>query len=99
VQLLFVETLAFTRQSRETLDEDELARLQAALLAAPAAGALIPGTGGFRKLRWHDARRNKGKCGGLRVVYYWMPAAKRLWLFAIYAKVTSTILRSTSGTR
>ena len=22
----------------------------------------------------------------MRVVYYWMPAAKRLWLFAIYAK-------------
>jgi len=86
VRLRFVEALAFTRQSRECLDDDELARLQAALLAAPDAGAVIPGTGGFRKLRWHDARRNRGKRGGLRVVYYWMPSAKQLWLFAIYAK-------------
>jgi hypothetical protein len=86
VQLVFVEAPAFTRQRRECLDDDEFARLQVALLAAPDAGAMIPGTGGCRKLRWHDARRNKGKRGGLRVVYYWMPSAKQLWLFAIYAK-------------
>ena len=25
----------------------------------------MPGTGGFRKVRWQDARRGKGKRGGL----------------------------------
>ena len=86
MKLVFVEAPAFTRQRPERLDDDELGRLQVALLAAPEAGSVIPGTGGCRKLRWHDARRNKGKRGGLRVVYYWMPSAKQLWLLAIYAK-------------
>jgi hypothetical protein len=31
---------------------------------------VIPGTGGFRKLRWTDPRRRKGKRGGLRVIYF-----------------------------
>jgi hypothetical protein len=34
-------------------------------------GASIPGTGGLRKLRFADIRRDKGKRGGLRVIYYW----------------------------
>jgi len=29
---------------------------------------VMPGTGGFRKVRWEDARRGKGKRGGLRVI-------------------------------
>ena len=68
------------------MDDDEFARLQVALLASPDSGAVIPGTGGFRKLRWHDAQRRKGKRGGLRIVYYWMPTAQQLWLFSLYAK-------------
>ena len=86
MRLIFIETPAFTRQSRKCLDDEEFAHLQRALLASPDAGAVIPGTGGFRKLRWQDTRRNKGKRGGLRVVYYWIPSAEQLWLCAIYAK-------------
>ena len=37
----------------------------------PAAGEVIEGTGGLRKMRFADARRGKGKRGGLRVIYYW----------------------------
>jgi hypothetical protein len=58
VRLIFIETPAFTRQSRKRLDDEEFARLQRALLALPDAGAVIPETGGFRKLRWQDTRRN-----------------------------------------
>ena len=68
------------------MDDDELARLQVALLATPDSGAVIPGTGGFRKLRWHGAQRRKGKRGGLRIVYYWITTARQVWLFSIYAK-------------
>jgi hypothetical protein len=44
---------------------------------------LIQGTGGIRKLRW--GRKNKGKSGGVRVIYYYhnnMP----LYLLALFAK-------------
>lgn len=52
----------------------------------PEAGALIPGTGGLRKLRLGDERRGKGKRGGLRVIYYWWNAGLQFWLFTIYDK-------------
>ncbi len=31
-------------------------------------GAVIAGTGGFRKMRW--VRKNEGKSGGFRVIYF-----------------------------
>ena len=46
----------------------------------------MPRTGGFRKLRWSDARRSKGKRGGLRVIYYWLSDDAKIWMFAIYDK-------------
>lgn len=52
----------------------------------PEAGALIPGSGGLRKLRFADERRGKGKRGGLRVIYYWWDAGFQFWLFTIYDK-------------
>lgn len=49
-------------------------------------GDLMPGTGGFRKVRWEDARRGKGKRGGLRVVYYYLSADYQIWFFTLYDK-------------
>ncbi len=46
----------------------------------------MPRTGGFRKLRWADDRRGKGKRGGLRVIYYWLESDMQIWMFAIYDK-------------
>jgi hypothetical protein len=46
------------------LDDDGYRRLQQkALLEYPKKGELMPGTGGFRNLRWQDPRRGKGKRG------------------------------------
>ena len=52
----------------------------------PEAGALIPGAGGLRKLRFADERRGKGKRGGLRVIYYWWDSKLQFWLFTVYDK-------------
>ena len=52
----------------------------------PQAGAVIPGTGGLRKLRYADERRGKGKRGGLRVIYYWWSVGSEFWLFTVYDK-------------
>jgi hypothetical protein len=52
----------------------------------PEAGALIPGTGGLRKLRFEDERRGRGKRGGLRVIYYWWDVGSQFWLFTVYDK-------------
>jgi hypothetical protein len=73
----FLEALAFTRLASTYLAEDELAGLQARLALDPEAGDLMPGTGGFRKLRVADVRRGKGRRGGLRLIYYYFPADHR----------------------
>jgi hypothetical protein len=52
----------------------------------PTAGDLIPDSGGLRKLRVGDARRGKGKRGGLRVIYYWWDSGLQFWLFTLYDK-------------
>ena len=52
----------------------------------PARGEIMPGTGGFRKLRWRDPRRGKGKRGGLRIIYYYLTSNHQIWFVTIYGK-------------
>lgn len=80
----FVETKLFTRLVQEYLSDDEYSKLQQALLAHPEAGAVIPGSGGIRKLRWGLARR--GKRGGIRVIYYLRTRQGQIWMLTLYAK-------------
>jgi mRNA-degrading endonuclease RelE of RelBE toxin-antitoxin system len=82
----FVETKSFTASLPDYLTDEEYRALQQVLLENPMAGDVMQGTGGFRKLRWPDSRRGKGKRGGLRVIYYWIGQDKKIWMFAIYDK-------------
>lgn len=86
MRALFFETRHFTASLPDYLDDDGYKALQTALLLNPEAGTVMPGTGGFRKLRWADSRRGKGKRGGLRVIYYWLGQQGQIWMFAIYDK-------------
>ena len=82
----FVELPPFERVRQTYLDDGSYLRLQEELLANPAAGDVIEGTGGLRKLRQPDPRRGKGKRGGLRVIYYWWLGGDQFWLFTVYDK-------------
>ena len=64
-QLAFQDTEFLLREDLRPI------RFQLELLKNPEAGDLIEETGGLRKIRFSDQRRNKGKRGGLRVIYYW----------------------------
>lgn len=86
MKAVFVELPPFERYRADYLDDDAFLRLQRLLSLSPEAGALIPGAGGLRKLRFADERRQKGKRGGLRVIYYWWDAGSQFWLFTIYDK-------------
>lgn len=46
----------------------------------------MPGTGWFRKVRWADARRGKGRRGGLRIIYYHFKSHDQIWLMTLYDK-------------
>ena len=49
-------------------------------------GDVMPGTGGFRKLRWADPKQGKGRRSGLRVIYYYFTVDGQIWLMTIYDK-------------
>ena len=66
------------------MSDDEYPRLQQALLANAEAGALIPGSGGVRKLRWGVAGR--GKRGGVRVIYFLRTRQGQIWMLTLYPK-------------
>ena|SRR6187549_779633 len=80
----FVESELFTKLVSRYLTDDEYSILQLALAANPHAGAVIPGSGGVRKLRWGVSGR--GKRGGVRVIYYLRRPEGQLWMLTIYAK-------------
>lgn len=82
--MVVIEAPTFSRLVYDYLSDDEYAALQWALTLHPELGALIPGSGGLRKLRW--AMPGKGKRGGLRVIYYWRNSVGEIWLLTLYAK-------------
>jgi len=86
MKALFVELPAFSRFRGDYLDDEGFRALQNPLMENPAAGDVIEGTGGLRKLRHADPRRGKGKRGGLRVIYFWWEAGRQFWLFTLYDK-------------
>ena len=86
MKITFFETPAFTRYLPDYMNDDEYRALQYELMENPVMGEVIQGAGGFRKLRWRDPRRGKGKRGGLRIIYYHLMKHKQIWLFALYDK-------------
>lgn len=86
MKLVFLETPYFTRLLDGYLTDESYRELQRALMGNPEMGAVIRGTAGFRKVRWEDARRGKGKRGGLRIIYYYLSTDHQIWFFTLYDK-------------
>lgn len=91
---LFIELPAFQRYRHDYLDDESFRQLQVWLLMNPQVGDVIPGTGGLRKVRFSDESRNKGKRGGLRLIYYWWMEGSQFWLFTLYDKSEQTDLNA-----
>ncbi len=86
MRAVFVESFEFTEWVREYLTDERLSALQRGLLKDPESGDVMPGCGGLRKLRIPDARRGKGKRGGIRVIYLHVPEAHVIYMMDIYGK-------------
>ena len=80
----FIETRHFTRILDQYLDDDEYSALQRYLNSSPEAGAIVPGSGGVRKVRWRAEGR--GKRAGLRVIYFARLAREEIWMLTMYPK-------------
>lgn len=79
-----VDTPQYAARVRKLMDDDAEADMVDFLARNPLAGAVIPGTGGVRKLRWR--LEGRGKRGGARVIYYYHNDDIPLFLLTVYAK-------------
>ena len=78
----FIEAPAFSKHVSDDRNDDKYRSLQAELADDPE-GDMMPGTGGFRKMRWADVSRGKGRRGGLRIVYYHFRSDHQIWLMTL----------------
>ena len=82
--LTVAELPEYLRTAGKLLTDADRRAIVDHLAAHPAAGDLIEGTGGVRKLRW--ARDGRGKSSGVRVIYYFHSGAMPLYLLTMFAK-------------
>jgi hypothetical protein len=64
-------TPKFMKLAKHIMLPDMLQKLIDTLALSPEKGVIIKGTGGVRKIRWRTGKDNKGKSGGVRVLYYY----------------------------
>jgi hypothetical protein len=87
--LEFVQSRRFTSRLDNLAGQcadDVLAEIENDLLKNPAAGAIVPGTGGLRKGRAADPTRHKGKRGGFRYLYFYLERDGQIFLLLLYNK-------------
>ncbi len=86
MKAVFIETSEVTEWVCEYLPDDVYGALQLELMANPEKGDVIRGCGGLRKLRVADPKRQKGKRGGARIIYVYIPEARWFYMLDIYGK-------------
>ncbi len=79
-----VETPTYLRAAEAFYNEAEREEIVRTIAEYPEAGDLMPGTGGYRKLRF--ARPGMGKRGGARIVYLYGGEDLPIFLITVYAK-------------
>jgi mRNA-degrading endonuclease RelE of RelBE toxin-antitoxin system len=79
-----IETTVFTKKISSLLTDEEYCNLQNELILNPEKGKVIRGSGGLRKIRWGTSER--GKSGGVRIIYYWILRKNTILMLFAYPK-------------
>ncbi len=80
-----VETPTYLTDAKSAgVTDEERAAVVLAIASDPAAGDVIPGTGGIRKIR--IAGKGKGKSGGCRIISYYTADDVPVLLLALVSK-------------
>jgi len=80
----FCETSFFSKTICDLLTDDEYKAFQIELLKNPQLGNVMPGCGGFRKVRM--ALPGRGKRGSARVIYLFVLITDIIYLVDVYTK-------------
>ena len=78
-----IETPVFKKQIDRLLDDLTYTQFKEYLVRNPLKGKLIRGGGGIRKIRW--GKKNTGKSGGVRIIYF-IKTDTQIYLLFAYAK-------------
>jgi hypothetical protein len=94
--LSIYETPTFVAEARKIWSDEERLEFFAWIASEPEVGAVVPRSGGCRKVRW--SRPGMGKQGGARVIYFTRLQAGELCMLLVYPKsvkddVPANILR------
>ena len=84
MQTTIAELPEYIKRADSLLSESERKDVIDYLSEHPKAGSLMENTGGIRKLRW--GKGNKGKSGGVRVIYYYHDERIPLYLLTMFGK-------------
>jgi len=79
-----IETPEFIEWTPKVWSDEERHEFIDWIAVNTEAGAVIPGSGGLRKVRW--SRAGMGKRGGARVIYYTRNDRGEVVLILVYAK-------------
>ena len=80
----FIETSFFTKQVTSLFKDDEYAEIQGYMIKNPDIGDIISGSGGIREFRW--SLNERGKRGGVRILYYWHVSEDVFYMLLMYPK-------------
>ena len=85
IKKAFIMTSTFDRRwNKLKLSDNDLQELEIFIMQNPDAGDVIPETGGAVKLRW--SLSDKGKRGGIRVIYVDVVSKAHIHLLLCYSK-------------
>jgi len=83
--MMFFSSFEFDKQWESmNLDDEDRRLLENEIIKNPHTGTVIRGTGSLRKMRF--ALENKGKSGGVRVLYVNFVVFERVYLVTAYPK-------------
>lgn len=88
-----IETPTFQKEAEKIWSQAEREAFIDWIAINPAAGDVIPGAEGARKVRWAVAGR--GKRGGARVIYFSLTPKEIVLLVAVYDKTSQDNMRPT----
>jgi hypothetical protein len=84
VLLTVVETNAYLAAARGIMSDNERTEVVDMIAADPACGNILRGGNGIRKVRF--AVGNRGKSGGVRIIYYYHSNHMPAYLLTVFAK-------------